>query len=113
MPVVDPVSQTQNVFIKVRSSSVIPENLIAKVKLVKKVSSSATTLPKEAVLTDETQSSFWIMKMINDSTAIKVQIEKGIKKMIKVWKYYHPSFLILTGYCLPEILDSLILQRSL
>jgi hypothetical protein len=36
-------------------------------------------VPKAALLTDETQSEFWIMKMIDDHTAIKVPVKKGIE----------------------------------
>jgi hypothetical protein len=36
-------------------------------------------LPKSAVLSDETETDFWIMKMINANTAIKVPIQKGIQ----------------------------------
>ena len=32
-----------------------------------------------AVVSDETQSNFWVMKMINDSTAVKTDIVKGIE----------------------------------
>ncbi|MFT5251477.1 MAG: putative NAD(P)/FAD-binding protein YdhS, partial [Flavobacteriales bacterium] len=35
-------------------------------------------LPKAAVLSNETETEFWIMKLINDSTAIKSPIERGI-----------------------------------
>jgi hypothetical protein len=32
-----------------------------------------------AVVSDETQSSFWVMKLINDTTAVKTEITKGVK----------------------------------
>lgn len=78
MPGLDSVSQTQKVLVKVNSSINIPENLIATVSIVKKESSNIS-LPKESVLTDESQSEFWIMKMINDSTAVKIPITKGVE----------------------------------
>ena len=79
MPVVDAVSQTQQVVIKVNSKQLIPENLIAKVPIVKQSKTNAVSLPKEAVLTDEVQSQFWVMKLIDSTTAVKITIKKGLE----------------------------------
>lgn len=79
MPIVDAASQTQSYLISVNSNKMIPENLVAKVLLVKSSKQNAVAVPKESVLTDETQSSFWLMKLLNDSTAIKVPVQKGIE----------------------------------
>jgi hypothetical protein len=79
MPTMDAASQTQVIILKVNTSHAIPENLIAKVKLVKSYKGNTSSLPRAAVLTDETQSEFWVMKMFNDSAAAKVVIKKGIE----------------------------------
>lgn len=79
MPIVDAASQTQSIIIRTANDGTIPQNLIAKVKLVKKAKAAAISLSKSAVLTDETQQHFWIMKMINQDTAIKVPVEKGLE----------------------------------
>jgi multidrug efflux pump subunit AcrA (membrane-fusion protein) len=84
LPLVDSVSQTQKVIIKVSVSHPIPEGLIAKVSIVKVARSNANTLPKSAVLTNETEDEFWVMKLINDSTAIKVPVKRGIENKDKV-----------------------------
>ena len=84
LPMVDSASQTQRYIIKVNSPAQLPENLIAKVKLVKSSNASAVSVPKAAVLTDEAQNEFWIMKLINDSTAVKVTIQKGLEDADKV-----------------------------
>lgn len=78
MPNVDSVSQTQRVMIKVREAANVPENLIAKVLLIKQTAKHPS-LPKAAVLTDEQQKNYWIMKMVNDSTAIRIPIRKGME----------------------------------
>ena len=78
MPTLDSVSQTQRVLIKVQSGENIPENLIANISLLKD-KSHGLAVPKAAVLSDETQSSFWVMKLINDTTAVKTEIEKGLE----------------------------------
>lgn len=79
MPMVDAASQTQSYIIKVDNSKPIPENLIAKVQFVKKASAKAILLPKEAILTNEVQSQFWIMQMKDSTTAVKVLVTKGIE----------------------------------
>jgi len=84
MPMVDPVSQTQDYVIRVSAKNSIPENLIAKVLFNKNKKTNAVALPKEAVLTNETQSEFWIMKMTDKTTAVKVLIKKGIETASQV-----------------------------
>jgi multidrug efflux pump subunit AcrA (membrane-fusion protein) len=84
MPTVDSVSQTQNHMIRVKANIPIPENLVAKVRLVKNVKIGAVILPKSAVLGNETQTEFWIMKMTDSVTAIKVMVQKGLESGDKV-----------------------------
>lgn len=84
MPTVDAESQTQNFILKPISAKTLPENLIAKVEIVKSIKASAQTLPKDAVLTDESQTEWWVMKLINDSTAVKIPVKKGIESSDKV-----------------------------
>lgn len=79
LPTVDAVSQTQSYVIRVNSSKQIPENLIAKVSLVKNSRSNTVSLLKSAVLSDETQTEFWIMQLIDSVTAVKVPIKKGLE----------------------------------
>ena len=84
MPTVDATSQTQSYLISVSSNKMIPENLVAKVFLIKSSKQNAISILKSAVLTDETQSSFWVMKLMNDTTAVKILIQKGIETADKV-----------------------------
>jgi len=107
MPVADSASQTQRYIIKVNAISPIPENLIAKVHLIKTTKENIVSLPKAAVLSDEVQTEFWIMKMINDSTAIKLPVKKGIETKDKVEILSPPlspaDKILLTGnYGLPD-----------
>lgn len=83
-PTVDATSQTQNVVLKINGKQNIPENLIVKVRINKTSSFKTISLPKSAVLSDETETDFWIMKMINANTAIKVPIKKGIQTEDKI-----------------------------
>lgn len=84
MPTVDPASQTQNVILKTLKQSNIPENLIVKVRIDKSATNKMITLPKGAVLSDETLTDFWIMKVVGKDLAVKVPIKKGIESLNKV-----------------------------
>lgn len=107
MPLVDSVTQTQSYSIKVNPGHSIPQDLIAKVKILKSSISNAATLPKSSVLSDETQTNYWVMRMINDSTAVKVPVETGIEKGDTVQiisPQFSPNDKILSGgnYGLPD-----------
>jgi multidrug efflux pump subunit AcrA (membrane-fusion protein) len=79
MPTVESSSQTQNVLIKVNAGHTIPENLIAKIRIPKIIRDHAISLPRAAVLSDETQTDFWVMKMTDSTTAVKVPVKKGLE----------------------------------
>jgi multidrug efflux pump subunit AcrA (membrane-fusion protein) len=107
MPNVDSTSQTQGVLIRVAASTSIPQNLIAKVRIVKAQKANAVSLPKQAVLTDEAQTNFWVMKMIDSVRAVKIPIIKGMETTDRV-EIVRPQFspgdkILLTGnYGLPD-----------
>jgi multidrug efflux pump subunit AcrA (membrane-fusion protein) len=107
LPFVDPVSQTQSYIIRMDKYQSIPENLIAKATFIRKAKLNAVSLPKEAILTNEQQTEFWIMKMINDSIAVKIPIVKGIETSNRVEVITpvlnHGDKILLTGnYGLPD-----------
>jgi multidrug efflux pump subunit AcrA (membrane-fusion protein) len=83
-PTVDATSQTQNVVLKINGKQDIPENLIVKVRINKSSNSNTISLPKSAVLSDETETDFWIMKLIDNTTAIKIPVKKGIETEDKI-----------------------------
>ncbi|MBC7745999.1 MAG: HlyD family efflux transporter periplasmic adaptor subunit [Flavobacterium sp.] len=101
LPSVDSLSQTQRTIIKVNSPHAIPENLIAKVKIIKNTRSQTTSLPKQAVLSNETQDEFWVMKLLNDTVAVKIKVKKGLETADKI-EILQPGFntndrIIVTG----------------
>jgi len=79
MPSVDTAAQTQGVLIKIPDDNTIPENLVAKARFVRTAKQNAESLPKSAVLSNETQTEFWVMKLINPTTAVKVPVTKGLE----------------------------------
>jgi biotin carboxyl carrier protein len=107
LPEMDIQSQTIRYVIKPAGVEKLPANLIASINLVKSVNEKAPVFPKAAVLGDETQTSFWVMKLLNDSTAIKVPVSKGFENNDEV-EITEPVFsqgdrVLLTGnYGLPD-----------
>jgi len=107
LPEMDVQSQTIRYIVKPLSNERLPGNLIASINLVKSTNERALVLPKQAVLGDETQTEFWVMKLLNDSTAIKIIVTKGFENNAEV-EITSPGFLlsdriILTGsYGLPD-----------
>jgi len=79
MPAVDTASQTQGVVIKLNTDKQIPENLVAKARVIRTQIQNAESLPKGAVLSNDTQTEFWVMKLINPTTAIKVPVKTGLE----------------------------------
>ncbi len=107
LPEMDMQSQTVRYIVKPSATSHLPGNLIASINLVKSTSEKAIVVPKQAVLGNETQTEFWVMKLINDSTAIKTAITKGYENNEEV-ELTDPVFstsdrIVLTGnYGLPD-----------
>ena len=115
MPVVDSASQTQNIILTVNDKS-LPINLIAKVRVIKTARSNTISLPKQSVLSDETQTSFWVMKIIDSSTAVKVPVTKGMETSDRI-EILTPQFsasdkFLLTGnYGLADTAKIKIIQQ--
>jgi len=84
MPSVDTLAQTEGVIVKLDKYQPLPENLIAKARLVKSTKTHAISLPMAAVLSNETQTEFWVMKLINANTAVKVLVKEGIQSAGRV-----------------------------
>jgi len=72
-------AQTQTMLAKTSDNLILPEGLIAKVLVSKGSSANTQVLPKAAVLTDEMMQSYWVMKLINDTTAVKIPVIAGNK----------------------------------
>jgi len=71
-------SQTERYIVNLAESKSLPENLTGKIRIVKESVKYATSLPKSCILTDETMRQFWVMKLLNDSMAVKVSVITGI-----------------------------------
>jgi len=107
LPEMDPEAQTVKYVINPVYAGHLPANMNALITIVKSSRGNAIMLPKTAVLGNETLTEFWVMKLINDSTAIKVPVKKGFEDNTEV-EITDPEFrpddrIIVTGnYGLPD-----------
>jgi hypothetical protein len=78
MPTVDSVSQSQKYFIRISDIS-LPEKLNVTVKFPVKQASKILCVPISAVQTDEQQKEFWVMKVVDDTLAVKIPVVLGLR----------------------------------
>ncbi len=81
---VDPLSQTQSYIVTAQSNSLLPENLAVTILVNRNTCEKAQIIDKTCVLSDETMENFWVMKLINDTTATKIMVKKGISTETKI-----------------------------
>jgi len=79
IPSVDPQAQTQTFLLRPSIRAALPENLNVSARLPLRSVDGATVLPRGVILSDETQEVFWVMKLIDDTTAVRTEIVKGIE----------------------------------
>ncbi len=107
IPSVDPVSQTQTFLLRLVDHVNLPENLNVNARLPLRTITNAQMLPLSTILSTEMQDQFWVMKLINDSTAVRIDIDKGIETDSLV-QIIHPEFNLTDkiisdgGYGLPD-----------
>jgi multidrug efflux pump subunit AcrA (membrane-fusion protein) len=92
LPTIDPVAQSQAFLIALPNTS-LPENLNVQVRIVYREAANALCIPKTALQTNELLTQFWVLKVVDDTLALKqnvtpllhneslVQIEPGTLKL--------------------------------
>ena len=78
LPSITPGSQTQRFIIHLVAEPNLPENLIVKIRIIKRIIPNAVLLDKTCILADEVMQNFWVMKMVNDSIAVKTPVTIGL-----------------------------------
>lgn len=73
LPTIDAVAQSQ-VFLIALPNAKLPENLNVQVRIIFKEDKQALTVPKIALQTNELLTEFWVMKLVNDSLALKQKV---------------------------------------
>ncbi len=77
IPQLNKQSQTVKVLATINTNRFIPENMRVKVLVDKGNHKLQQVLPMTCLQTDALMNNFWVMKLINDSTAIRVPVEIG------------------------------------
>src|SRR5665648_253734 len=80
LPAAEAQNQTQAYIIEPKKNITLAENVNLTVQFQAEQFQNAVFVPESAVLGNEEQTRFWVMKLINDSTCIKVAVEKGLKE---------------------------------
>lgn len=110
------LAQTQTILAKSDEMLFLPENLIVKVLVNKNMEAKQQVLPKACVLTDEMMEKFWVMKLLNDSTAVKILVTPGIRNRESV-EIMEPifnvgdRFLITGNYGLPDTARVIVMKK--
>ncbi len=79
LPTIDDVNQTQQILIKPHTHEKLPENLNLSVEILQTNHTHSCLVPRASVMSNETQTDFWVMKAVNGKWAIKVPIKKGLE----------------------------------
>jgi HlyD family secretion protein len=77
LPSITPGSQTQRYIIHPVETQNMPENLIAKIRILKRVIPKAVLINKSCILADEVMQHFWVMKLMSDFVAVKIPVTTG------------------------------------
>lgn len=78
LPTIDPVAQSQSFLIALPNEN-LPENLNVQVRMVYHENAKAMTVPKTAIQTNELLTEFWVLKLTNDSIAVKYAVTPKLK----------------------------------
>ena len=76
----DSLSQTERFVVKPDRPMVLPARLQLNITFTDQQHNNTQSLPKEAVLANELQTDFWVMKLINDTTAVRVPVKTGLQR---------------------------------
>lgn len=113
LSVMDAASQTQSYVVKPKGSAIFPEGLTGTVRINVGRHADAQILPASCVLGNEEMTSFWVMRLTNDSIVVKVPVKRGIVSHDSV-EVTEPRFttgdrfLLTGGYGLPDTANVII-----
>ncbi|MEO8733943.1 MAG: hypothetical protein ABI373_06405, partial [Flavobacteriales bacterium] len=113
LSMMDSASQTQRWVVRPIGSAVFPEGLTGTVRITVNQHAGAQILPASCVLGNEEMTKFWVMRLTNDSTAVKVPVQRGIvtHDSVEVSRPHFAAgdrFLLTGGYGLPDTANVII-----
>ena len=84
LPQVDEASQTIKVMANINNRQFLPENMKLNILVDKSKEKQAQLLPKNCLQTNALMTKYWVMKLINDSTAAQTFVSIGTQNHDKV-----------------------------
>lgn len=84
LAIADSLSQTVRYVVKPTRPMVLPAGLQLNITFTEKRHEQAQSLPAEAVLSNELQTKFWVMKLTDDTTALRVPVVTGMQRENRV-----------------------------
>lgn len=79
LPTEDASSQTTPYLVSLSTYKFLPENLNVTVTIPTNVQPNALVVPREAVQSNEEQTQFWVMQIINDTLAVRQNVLLGMR----------------------------------
>jgi hypothetical protein len=79
LQVIDAANQTQSILIRPGNHKRLPENLNLNMVFIQEEHKLTNLVSRNSLMTNETQSEFWVMKIIGDTLAVKIPVIKGIE----------------------------------
>lgn len=70
----DSIGQAQHYLIRLPNTQ-LPENLNVQVRIISEKAENALTIPKEALQTNELLTDFWVLKIVDDTLAIRANVK--------------------------------------
>lgn len=107
LPFMDEANQIQDALIGLQTDRQLPENLYLVVQFVAGHSANTFLVKKSALMANETQNRFWIMKVENSNLAVEVPVNKGIENdsLVEIFSsLLNENDLVITqgAYSLPD-----------
>jgi len=107
LPSVNETDQTSAFLVKLNSNVQLAENIHVKIKIKTGKVKDGIFLPNTAIYGNEEQNHFWILKIQNDSIAVRIPVQKGIidDNLVQVSGIginVYNRFLYKGGYALPD-----------
>lgn len=78
LPIMDPIPQS-HIFLIALPKEPLPENLNVQVRILDRERKGAKALPVNAVQSNELMTDYWVMKVVNDTLAVKQNVALGLK----------------------------------
>ena len=77
LPQMNNQNQTMKVLANLNTGIFVPEDMLVKIKIDIGTKKETQILDRKCLMTDALMTEFWLMKVINDSTAVKVPVKIG------------------------------------